>query len=793
MRRLLLVLISFFLSIGIYAERISRNEALEKAQQFMPGKQFGEARSLSRSVGPSNDEPFYIFNAEGNKGFVIVSGDDRTQPIIGYADRGQFSVDNMPANLKYWLDAYEQQIKYLGNHPVAATRGHTRTSRDKVNPLILTEWNQDAPYNTKCPQIYNSYTKQYEYPMTGCVATAMAQVMFFWKWPQTATPDIPEYTTESLGLKVPSLPAVTFDWDNMQTTYNGDETETSANAVATLLRYCGQAVEMDYGLSSSTAGVIPFDMVTNFGYGKNARQVSRFLYSSSAWEDMIYKEVSEGRPVLYGGSSVSGGHEFICDGYENGYFHFNWGWGGMSNGFFLLSLANPYDLGIGGGTSTDGYSIDQHAIIGLEPDNGEAEKPYIHGIIDDDLGWVTDYSRSSAGVDFTEVSLPGVIIIGYDYYSDDEVWPDYEFECGWGLYQDGVLKTVLGVSSLTLSKDVYWGYNAPMISFGKGLADGVYMLSQVYRPKSSEEWLPCETSTYKMSYIVATISGTTLTLRKAAEEDYTPNITINSVNYSVSSFEVGKPVEVTVNLTNNGDAFQELVCFWYGSQKTIVCGSVESGKTGTVQLHFSPYASGEMPVKISTDTKGSNMIWSETISVAAAKPQVLSATATTPGLDGETLTGTTLKVNLKVKNEGSNIYENVIQLCLCKNTETPPYYGGPIVIAKSVMATIQPGETKTIEYTIPKLNPTIQYCFFVSYFSGGKETDLEIPGVGYPFYPTAQAAIPGDVNEDGDVNDKDVKAIADMIMSGTYNAKADLNEDNKVNAADIVFLVKMIK
>ena len=339
MKKNLFTLLAFMVTIAMNAEQVSKQQAMLKAQQFMPGKQFVETKSFARSAGSSEGEAFYIFNAKDNQGFVIVSGDDRTQPILGYSDEGQLSVEDMPDNLKFWLEEYSKQIKHLENRHVVATRGTESESWKDVAPLIKTQWNQDAPYNTKCPLIYNTATRKYQYPVTGCVAVAMAQVMYYWKCPKTATPTIPGYTTYSLGINVPPLSSVSFDWDLMKCTYKETETGASADAVATLLRYCGQAVEMDYDLDGSSAGITPSDIVQYFGFGKNARLVLRTMYSSSDWESMIYKEVYEGRPVMYGGSSISGGHQFIVDGYDgNGLFHMNWGWGGMSDGYYVLSL-----------------------------------------------------------------------------------------------------------------------------------------------------------------------------------------------------------------------------------------------------------------------------------------------------------------------------------------------------------------------------------------------------------------------------------------------------------------------
>ena len=809
MKKNLFTLLAFMVTIAMNAEQVSKQQAMLKAQQFMPGKQFVETKSFARSAGSSEGEAFYIFNAKDNQGFVIVSGDDRTQPILGYSDEGQLSVEDMPDNLKFWLEEYSKQIKHLENRHVVATRGTESESWKDVAPLIKTQWNQDAPYNTKCPLIYNTATRKYQYPVTGCVAVAMAQVMYYWKCPKTATPTIPGYTTYSLGINVPPLSSVSFDWDLMKCTYKETETGASADAVATLLRYCGQAVEMDYDLDGSSAGITPSDIVQYFGFGKNARLVLRTMYSSSDWESMIYKEVYEGRPVMYGGSSISGGHQFIVDGYDgNGLFHMNWGWGGMSDGYYVLSLANSDDLGIGGGTSRDGYSIDQHAIIGLKPGTaGEVELPQIYGDFDGDLT-TSEFSRASASEDFTDVVLPGFVFFQYENTDQTD---DCTFETGWGLCQNGKLLQVLGVSGPVTLDCVYNAIlNNPTISFGSDLPDGQYQFRQIYRLQGSTEWQLCNSpydyyGSPMIVFIEAVVSGKSLTLRESDPDEYTSKITVNSVSFFPTSLEVGRPVEVTVNLTNNGDSYQELVYLSLGSQKTVVCGSVEAGKTGNVKLHLLPTQAGSNTLKISTDSKASNVIWSESVTVESAKPQSLSGTMVIDNFnEGERIvSGTTLKVTAQVTNNGGNVYENAIVLELYKNTEDPSsmYFGGPLVTSKSAMATIQVGETKSVDFIIEGLNPADEYFFFIEYSSAGKQNRLL---TGYPFTLTEEkegeeepeeTPQPGDANGDGFVNDEDIKAVVHYIMTGdTTNfviENANVNGDDKVDVADIVLILKM--
>lgn len=844
MKKLFFLLLAFMATVAVNAEQVSRQQALQKAQQFMPGKQFGQAKSFARGDSPTDMEPFYIFNAKGQKGFVIVSGDDRTEPILGYSDKGEVTEKNMPENLKYWLECYEIQMKSLDHAKAAGSRGTTRTaSKTAVAPLIQAHWDQGAPYNYMCPSVINvtqggenkvAYI-DYGKPgydannrcITGCVATAMAQVMYYWKWPETCGPlnqinkgiwikqeiiEDPEAIGEEPVVQYVvdndcGLPETKFDWENMLPTYLGDESEESASAMAVskLMRYCGQAVNMNYGISESGTNVSASDMVNYFGYGKTAKTVYRMFYTVADWEDLIYNELFYGRPVLYGGSSASGGHQFICDGYDgNGLFHFNWGWSGSSDGYFVLSLANPQDLGSGGGTNTDGFSYGQDAIIGLQKPIGEdVETPTIYGLIDDSEEWFTEYNRASAAEDFTGVSLPRVIFMEYSFVGEGMPWPDYSLDYAWGLYQDGELLDVYGTDNATLTEEVNWQENTPVVAFGSGLADGTYMFRQVYRPQGSDEWILCQMLncgeySLAMSYIKATISGNTLTLEKANEEEYfSTDIQINSVTYSPSSLEAGKAVEVTVNLTNNGDAFQELICFRYGSGSysgmTLVCGSVEPGQTGTVKLHFKPKFYGQVPVQIAVDEDENIVVWEDILNIEAPKPQSLSGTIVIDKYDVETdvLSGNKLSVQAQITNQGTNTYDNQIMLIIYKYIEGEETHNS--FASTSVNANIQPGETKEVVLAVPNLNFEDQYFFYLYYYSEGNRKIMQVDGTGLLFTLTP---LLGDADGSGSVDADDVKIMVDYIMGknslGFVFGNADMNNDGSVDAVDLVKLINAL-
>lgn len=815
MKKILLTLLAFMATVAVNAEQVSKHQALQKAQQFMPGKQFGEGRSFARSGNPSEREPFYVFNAEGSQGFVIVSGDDRTTEILGYSTTGSIDLNRLPENLKGWLDGYARQIEALGTSTQPVQRAKTRgaDSWAAIAPIIQTQWNQYYPYNMMCPD-KNGYDwrdagfdtehlmtddQVLYHCVTGCAATAMAQVIYYWRCLDDCQV-LPMYTTATKSWKMNELQQTTFKWDKMKATYDGKETDESADAVAELMRYCGQAVNMDYNIGGSEAALSPYHLAEYFGFRKNARQVMRYNYSEKDWERMIYKELSaeDGpRPVLYSGRSNSGGHQFIVDGYDgNGLFHMNWGWGGMSDGYYVLSLANSDELGAGGGTSKDGYSLNQNAIIGLMPDDGKDEMPQFHAGFYQNLEQDV-FFRGSASEDFTDVSLPGSVYFRFN----DPYIPAGTFSCtfklGWGLYQNGIRKKVLGVTESITSWNYWYEYHETPFSFGGGLADGHYQFRLLYKLDGSSDWQLCENQ--GLVFVDAEIQDNKLTLRRSSESEYTSGVIIDEVTFSSTDFEVGKPVEATVKLTNHGDSFQELICFWVGDKRvTLICGSVESGKTGTVKLHFTPAKSGQTTFCISTDAPGklseANVVWSKDVTVSAPKSQSLSGTMVIDNFDDKKgiLYGTTLNMTVNVKNEGTNTYDNAIVLNLFKIVPGEEYH--PIFKSKSVMANIKPGETKPVVLTISGLNLDDRYFYYVSYSSSGENVPLNLPWTQQAFSLKKEPS--GDASGNGSVGPEDITAVVQYILTGettNFNfEEADLNHDGKVDAVDLVLLVPKI-
>ena len=367
---------------GAWAGEVTPEQAREIAQKFV--KSHGSRRAAPEMEQPVKVSGLYIFNINNNGGYVIVSNDDQTTPILGFSDSGSIDPNNMPSNMRVWLQGYADEIAWLQKNGItttpAADKARRRASAHSTNaiePMISTKWGQDEPYNYYCPMVDEGYKI-----VTGCVATAMAQVMYYTERKAgnnttTTTTEIPAYTWNNRSWG-PIDQGSTLNWSAMQTTYTGEEdidTDASAQAVATLMKYCGYSVRMNYGSNASSAYLIDVGsaLKSYFGYKSTVTHYSRYKYTYSSWVDMIYNELSQGRPVLYAGQAVDGGHAFVCDGYKydsTDLFHINWGWDGLCNGYFVLSVLNPDDQGTGGSASNSAYTCVQEAIVGIQKTNG---------------------------------------------------------------------------------------------------------------------------------------------------------------------------------------------------------------------------------------------------------------------------------------------------------------------------------------------------------------------------------------------------------------------------------------
>lgn len=393
-KHLHLLLLLLMMSLASFAGPRSFQQAKEIAlrQAAQLGISMDEASSAKakskRVKSVSGEVPaYYVFpNGEG-KGFTVVSGDDRLPEVVGYSDKGTYDEENLPSNYVGFMKAYEEMVGQLdnGDSRASASIAEAKALRSSgyqqptVAPLLGSiQWDQIIPYNKMCP-MYNSTDRS----VTGCVATAMAQVMMYYQYPNSLQADIPAYVTRTKYLSIPQInKGERYDWNNMLPQYASYEplnyTDAQAAAVAKLLYHCGVACEMDYGPSSG-ANVTPAILSTYFGYDSDLMQdLNRDVFTLAEWSQIMDKELTAKRPILYSGQSSDGGHEFVCDGTDgNGLYHINWGWGGYQDGYFDVTILNPYKGGAGSGSAPDGYNQYCSMIVGIAPDNGKVDEPLV--------------------------------------------------------------------------------------------------------------------------------------------------------------------------------------------------------------------------------------------------------------------------------------------------------------------------------------------------------------------------------------------------------------------------------
>lgn len=258
-------MLCLLLTMCLHADPISKEQAHETARAFLAGKGITmttdatPAYKARRRSAAAEVAGYYIFNAGGDRGYVIVSGDDRTEAVLGYTDSGEFDPATAPEGMMAWLKGYLEFIDRLDSEGVTketaerkARQMKAQKVRHAIQPLVTSRWNQGDPYNLLCPRYYNADGTQGDRSATGCVATALAQVMYFYKWPDAVVKSIPRYSFDSNGhqISMPSIPKGTeIDWANMTDIYDGQSTDVQKNAVAELMVYVGTGVKMGYGPS----------------------------------------------------------------------------------------------------------------------------------------------------------------------------------------------------------------------------------------------------------------------------------------------------------------------------------------------------------------------------------------------------------------------------------------------------------------------------------------------------------------------------------------------------------------
>lgn len=386
-KRTILALVAILVIASIVkASPVDPRQAIQVAQRFVPKSTAqrapirGSRTEPSSSIVythmmPNSDRPaFYIVNVDDGA-FVLVSADDVAHQVLGYSFSSTWPVTKdgsveLPEHIRGFFDDLAAQMesaveaepaRAAGSYkasPRSASPNRSPSLPDSVGPLLTTTWNQGQYYNALCPEDDNGPDG---HVYTGCVATAMAQIIKYWS-DSTPGRGTHSYST-NYGTLTVNYSEASYDYSSMPNELDENSTQAQINAVAQLIYHCGVATNMQYGAYQSSsfdrdarAGLINF-----YHFSPNLSYAEKAFFTDTDWNDLMHQEIAANRPVLYSGFGDSGGHTFVCDGYKaDNYYHFNFGWGGFCDGWYLTSAVNPNDLN---------YNSTQTAIVGIVPDS----------------------------------------------------------------------------------------------------------------------------------------------------------------------------------------------------------------------------------------------------------------------------------------------------------------------------------------------------------------------------------------------------------------------------------------
>ncbi|MBR5640083.1 MAG: C10 family peptidase [Muribaculaceae bacterium] len=781
-RLFLLLTVCAFVSVSMEmrAEQVGEAQARSIAARFMAQKNLGTvaAAAPKKLRGKVTELPaLYVFNAEKDRGFVIVSGDDRTEQILGYCDKGRFDPDNVPENMQAWLDQYVEEIAMLDAgiiklDEVATTDGVPKAS-SVIAPLMKSQWDQTAPFNFQCPQDDGTYC------YSGCTATALAQIMYYHKWPTSTSKTIPGYTQtgESYsmnGTTYNALPTTTFDWNAMKDYYEITETSTTsaANAaVAKLVHYCGKAMQMKYGTGSSGATPYAEVLVDYFRYSPKARKLYRFDYSYYQWQNTILAELRAHRPVLYVGMKHSGGHTFVCDGYDgNGFFHFNWGWRGMNDGYFVLSALNPKSGGAGSIDGNNGYMMHQYILIGLEPNTVSTSEKN---------STTQGYSMRTESTTYTRSSSsdPFVINVSSSHYNESLVTRTYNL--GYGVYKSNGFDLYQTYSNqatnVTLESKKTYSYTRTL-NFGKNFSNGTYYLRALSCETGSSAQYSCYYSGH--NFFKAVVNGNTLTLTPVNIGSGTTEGVTVSLTSSSSMRRVNRPLEIKVKVTNN-NFFDYVPVYLFVNDKAMGANSISlsQGQSGYVTISYTPTTAGTNSLKFTADANGNNVYCTGSVYVENGAAADLTMSYSLPGSNSSYQVPGILTFNVGVKNNNTAAYNDYIVAGLYKRHGTTNKYS--LISTVSNVVNIPGSTTKNVQFNFADLEPAKYFAVFYYYNVNEKVEAKRTVAV--------EVMMKGDVNADGTVTAADITALYDFLLNGTMsNLKlGDQNGDGDITAADV--------
>ena len=708
MRKILLLFSLFLMTLVAWGEPIDRNEALKQANAFLSSKGIPVRQSLDMAYAQPGKAAearslYYVFNVGNDKGFVIVAGDDAVSPILAYADRGDFSEREMAPAAKAMLESYAQQIEMIQQDPSLSVAA--ATSYAAIAPMVESQWNQSEPYNYMCPTIEGEPGRS----VTGCVATAMAQIIYYHKHPVEQTKAIPAYELSSRYV-IPGADPVTLNWDAMQLTYTGSEAEDdpSALAVAQLMVLCGKSVKMSYSSSASGAASesVPAALKEYFDYDGAAHMVYRDEYANADWEKMIYDELAAKRPVYLSGTSVSGtsvvGHAFVCDGYDGeGLFHINWGWGGMSDGYFRLTLLNPDDHGTGGNNGSGGFNMGEGAIIGIQPNQGGTSQEVAQMTLDHFAATEETVTRNSI---FGSFSVP-VNAACWNNTSQT-----LSVELGLAYYDESneMVGEPSGLGSY--SPDTGYGLSYDELSMGDGIKEGTYYVKFVHKVNGSDEWTLMKNA--DKYYLELQVNGTTATITNHAPNS---GIAVNRTDLR-GNLSVGSLQTFTYNITNSGDTYTQDIAFFVNDDILSGIGlNLDPGATDDYIFSWTPEQKGTYCVGLANATTG-EILYAEQYTVEEAKEYQLNFTYTVDGMEDNTVSGNSIRGTIHATNNGEEDYRDYL-VCYLGYIDGRTIY---LTQQTAPFAEIPAGGTVDVPFEFTGLDGSLTYAVVVGYTTEGQ-------------------------------------------------------------------------
>ena len=730
-RRLLLALLCLIGCVRLMADPVTASQAREKAGQFLNKRVASHARRSApaaaelKMMAAGKDDSYYIFNVGDDAGFVVVSGEDATEEILGYSDTGSINPDSMPCGMRMLFDNYVEQIKYLRDNGI--TREQNRAPVRKatsqsfhVDKSRLAKYDQEFPYNKFCPPLNSDNCA------TGCAATAMAELMFYYQWPSQTTCEIPGYLSEKLdedkktvifSSQIDAIPANTaIDWSNIRKQYNTYyldliphnlwDTDEQADAIATLMKMAGASVHTYYGEESDAYDFnIPYALKRYFGYS-SANLYSRSSYTDEdeEWNNKLCNELEKNKPILYFGSSdeKSGGHFFMIEGYQyedDYYYDINFGYDGRNNDKFLLTVVKGKFK----------YKYNQSAILDVNPQSTLSPIELPLKLTTDELKAIsTDvYKRSPESGKFEHITL-GIHVSNLSPI-------DTKFNYGFMFKNGAIVDDYFSNNWLEL-KSTYGSGATLSFSCGSNLFDGEYTILAISKEVGSEIWQINDNS--ENEFVDAWVCNDKLSLKYTGL--VSAQLNCNEFKQtSEAALRVGQTSEfgfILTNITSPANYNGGILIKEAESDRVIHIDEVEVSGLGSKGISFSytPTSPGEHKLMIL------NKRWDEighhTVNVISATTSLdmLEATGLTlkdgdfdRGLiDGTTLSGTLYMKNHDVVTKKANV---IIGL---EDVEAQTRRTKPVAV------NIAPGSTVGYGFSFGNLTAEHHYVITASYASG---------------------------------------------------------------------------